>query len=101
MSSADPLQGAHVAVNRTLPGAADRPPLLADEALQLTEILAAYTSGSARVNGVEDVVGTIGARRRADLVVVDADLAHIVAADIGAARVTSTWIRGELVHGTD
>src|SRR6202035_1690160 len=62
VSSPNPLWGAHVAVNRSLPAAAGRPaggpdagrePFLPGQALDLASILAAYTSGSARVNGLD------------------------------------------------
>ena len=61
-------------------------------------IFAAYTSGSARVNGLEDVAGSIRPGFDADFAIVDADLAHRPAAEIGQASVTSTWVRGEVAH---
>ena len=81
VSSPNPLWGAHVAVNRSLPAQArseesggrrradsrrSDEPFLPGQALSLAEILAAYTSGSARVNGLDAVTGSIraGSRRR-------------------------------------
>jgi len=61
-------------------------------------VLAAYTSGSARVNGLDGVTGGIRAGLDADFAIVDADLAHIPAGEIGRASVTRTWIRGQPVH---
>jgi predicted amidohydrolase YtcJ len=100
VSSPNPLWAAHVAVNRSLPPAAGggSDPFLPEQALDLHTFLAAYTSGSARVNGVEDVAGSIRPGLDADLAVVDADLSHIAPADIGNATVTATWIRGVLAY---
>jgi predicted amidohydrolase YtcJ len=101
VSSPNPLLGAHVAVTRTAPGAhgADGPgPFLPEQCIDLASILAAYTSGSARVNGLESVTGAVRPGLDADFAVVDADLAAIAADEIGTAAVTQTWIRGELVY---
>jgi predicted amidohydrolase YtcJ len=101
VSSPDPLLGAHVAVTRTAPGAhpyEDPDPFLPEQRLDLASILAAYTSGSARINGLESVTGAIGAGLDADFAVVDADLSHIADHEIGTAAVAHTWIRGQLVY---
>jgi hypothetical protein len=101
VSSPDPLWGAHVAVNRSLPAGAGRTdskeePFLPGQALGLASILAAYTAGSARVNGLDTVTGSITEGLDADFAVVDADLSQISGHEIGQARVTSTWVRGEV-----
>jgi predicted amidohydrolase YtcJ len=101
VSSPDPLWAAHVAVNRSLPpGAGDDSgdPFLPGQALDLPTFLAAYTSGSARVNGFGEMTGVIRAGLDADFAVVDADLNHIPAGEIGTAAVIATWIRGRLVY---
>ncbi len=100
VSSPDPLLGAHVAVTRTAPDAQnDGPgPFLPAERLGLAAILAAYTSGSARVNGLESVTGAIRTGMDADFAVVDADLSHVADHEIGSAAVSQTWIRGELAY---
>ena len=85
VSSPNPLWGAHVAVNRQLParaGGQGGDPFLPQQAIGLTSILTAYTSGSARVNGVGTEAGSIAEGYNADLAVVTADLAHIPAGDI-------------------
>lgn len=98
VSSPDPLLAAHVAVNRSLAWDAESSaePFLPEQALDLPAFLAAYTSGSARVNGLDGVAGSIREGMDADFAVVDADLSHVPAGDIGRAAVTSTWIRGEV-----
>ena len=74
VSSPDPLLGAHVAVNRSTPDTATRP-FLPEQAISLRTALAAYTAGSARVNGLDNTVGRIKAGHDADFAIVDADLA--------------------------
>jgi len=99
VSSPNPLWAAHVAVNRSLPpGAGDGggDPFLPGQALDLPTFLAAYTS--AGVNGFGEVTGAIRAGLDADFAVIDADLSHIPAAEIGTAAVIATWIRGSLVY---
>jgi hypothetical protein len=101
VSSAEPLLAIHVAVNRSLPidaGGAGKGPLFPEQAIELTTMLAAYTSGSAAVNGVEDRAGSIRPGMDADLAVIDADLSHIDAGDICRATVRQTWVRGDIVH---
>jgi predicted amidohydrolase YtcJ len=101
VSSPNPLLGIHVAVNRSLPasaGGAGNDAFLPEQSLELASMLAAYTSGSAAVNGVEDHAGSIRAGMDADFAVIDADLRTIDAGDICQAAVRQTWVRGDLVH---
>ena len=103
VSSPNPLWAAHVAVNRAAPAAAvprgtTSDPFLPEQALDLPSFLAAYTSGSARVNGLEDVTGSVRPGLDADFAVVNADLSHLPAAEIGTTAVTTTWVRGEAVY---
>ena len=101
VSSPNPLWGAHVAVNRSLPadaGGHGCDPFLPQQRLDLAAILAAYTSGSARVNGLDAVTGSIRKGLDADFAVVDADLSHIGDHEICRAAVTATWVRGQLVY---
>jgi predicted amidohydrolase YtcJ len=97
VSSPDPLLGIHVAVNRSLPDSVTSP-FLPEQAISLRTALAAYTAGSARINGLDDTVGHITAGHDADLAIVDADLAAIPDSDICQASVRQTWIRGELAY---
>ena len=101
VSSPNPLWGMHVAVNRSLPASAGghgADPFLPEQALSLAAVLAAYTSGSARVNGLGDVTGSIRPGFDADFAVVDADLAHLPPGEISHASVTATWVRGEVAY---
>ena len=101
VSSPDPLLGAHVAVNRSLPasaGGTGQDPFLPAQAIGLATVLAAYTSGSARVNGLESAVGAIRPGFDADLAVVDADLAAVRPDEISQASVRQTWVRGQVAY---
>jgi predicted amidohydrolase YtcJ len=101
VSSPNPLWGAHVAVNRSLPamaGGQGGDSFLPEQALGLAPILAAYTSGSARVNGLDAVTGSIREGFDADFAIVNADLAHLPVQEICQAMVTQTWIRGQVVY---
>ena len=97
MSSPDPLLGVHVAVNRSLPadaGGSGQDPFLPGQAIDLATALAAYTSGSARTNGLESVTGSIRSGLDADFAILDADLAAIEPREICQASVGQTWLRG-------
>ncbi|MBG0823900.1 amidohydrolase [Planomonospora sp. ID91781] len=104
VSNADPLQGMHVAVNRTEPGGsvhADYPtaqtPFLPGQAIDLATVLTAYTAGSAWINHDDDA-GTITAGNRADLVVLDRDPFAGPQEDIWRTRAAMTFVGGEQVH---
>jgi len=96
VSSPDPLQAIHVAVNRRLPGSAD-PAFLPEQRLDLGTALAAYTAGSAHVNN-RDEAGTLRVGNRADLVVLDRDPFDGPADEIGTTAVAQTYVDGNLVH---
>jgi predicted amidohydrolase YtcJ len=96
VSSPDPLQAVHVAVNRVEPGGRGDP-FLADEALTLGQALAAYTSGSAHVNHLDDT-GTLAPGMLADLATLDRDPFHGEPGAIASCRVRATYVDGRPVH---
>jgi predicted amidohydrolase YtcJ len=104
VSTANPLEAIHVAVNRTAhgeTGPAGTRPFLPEQSLPLETAFAAYTSGSAWINH-RDVDGGAGVLRRgaaADLVILDRNPFQGPPGEIATARVTSTWVDGEPVHG--
>ena len=100
VSSANPLRAIDVAVNRTLPGAsgAEAEPFLPAQALDLAEAFGAYTIGSAFVNHLDDVTGSIEPGKLADLIILDRDPFAEPASEIGAANVLATYVQGEPVH---
>ncbi|MGW3508617.1 amidohydrolase [Streptomyces sp. NPDC000994] len=99
VSSPDPLAGIHVAVNRREPGAADGRVFLPEQRLDLATAVAAYTAGSAHVNGLDDS-GTLRPGHLADLVVLDRDIFTAPAEEIHTARVLRTYVSGVLVHSS-
>jgi len=99
VSTPDPLQAVHVAVNRTVPGApTGTPPFLPDQALALGDTLAAYTIGSARVCGADGWTGTLQVGKRADIAVLDRDVFAAPRSEIAAARTVLTIAAGRVVY---
>ncbi|MFE5296282.1 amidohydrolase [Streptomyces sp. NPDC056632] len=99
VSSPDPLAGIHVAVNRAEPGATDGRVFLPEQRLDLTTALAAYTAGSAHVNGHDDA-GSLRPGHLADLVVLDRDILTGPPERIAEARVEQTFVGGARVYTT-
>jgi predicted amidohydrolase YtcJ len=103
VSTSNPLEAIHVAVNRWAhgeEGPAGSEPFLPEQAIDLETAFAAYTSGSAWVNHRDDA-GTLAPGQVADLVVLDRDPFAGDPAEIGATQVVSTWVDGVAVHGAD
>ncbi|MEU8675859.1 amidohydrolase [Streptomyces sp. NPDC048560] len=96
VSSADPLQGIHTAVNRITPDS-DGPAFLPGQRISLTAAIAAYTAGSAYVNHLDDT-GSLRAGALADLVVLDRDPYAGPVEEIGSTRVLRTYAGGRKVH---
>jgi predicted amidohydrolase YtcJ len=106
VSSADPLQEMHVAVNRVLSERLGRPgkpectdPFLPDQAITVADAVDAFTSGVAWVNHTEDVAGRLLPGMRADVTVLDQDLFAIPPRDIGSTSVVMTVAGGTIVYG--
>jgi predicted amidohydrolase YtcJ len=98
VTSPDPIAAIHTAVTRTSYDD-PQPPFLPEQAVDLTAAFAAYTSGSAWVNGRDrtDGAGVLAPGHAADLAVLDRDPFAGPADEIGAARVASTWVAGRRV----
>ncbi len=108
VSSGDPIQEMHVAVNRVLSrtlGRAGSPeceePFMPEQAVSIDTAVDAFTSGVAYVNHEEDVTGRLLPGLRADVVVLDQDLFTIPASDIGGTSVALTIANGQVVHGDE
>jgi predicted amidohydrolase YtcJ len=95
VSSANPMEEIHVAVNRRYPGA--ETVFLPDERLDLATSIAAFTMGSAYLNHLDGVTGSIEPGKLADLVVVDRDLFASPEDEIALASVELTMVEGERV----
>jgi predicted amidohydrolase YtcJ len=108
VSSADPLQEIHVAVNRRLsprlgtPGTAETErPFLPDEAVTVPGALTAFTAGVAYVNHREAELGTLRPGALADIAVLGQDILAVPPAEIGGTQVELTIAGGHVVHGDD
>jgi predicted amidohydrolase YtcJ len=108
VSSADPLQELHVAVNRMLSARLGEPgtdettvPLLPAEAIGVDAAVDAFTRGVAFVNHEEDAAGTLEPGKVADFAVLDQDLYAIPARAIGDTAVALTIASGQVVHGDE
>jgi predicted amidohydrolase YtcJ len=108
VSSADPLQEIHVAVNRVLSGRLGHrgdpeceDPFQPAQAVTVGTAIDAFTRGVAWVNHQEDVAGTLLPGLQADLAVLDQDLFAIPAAHIGNTSVVMTAAGGTIVFGDE
>jgi predicted amidohydrolase YtcJ len=103
VSSPDPLEEMHVAVNRVMAptylyGNESHEVFLPHERLDLATSIAAFTMGSAFVNHLDDVTGSIEVGKHADLAVVDRDLFAHPVEEIGNAHVDATFVEGAAVY---
>ncbi len=103
VSTPDPLAALHVAVNRRDPdrptgsSGGGSPAFLPHEALGVEQAFAAYTSGSAYVNHLDDT-GSLVTGMLADLAVLDRDPFSGDPGEIAEARVVATYVDGAQVH---
>lgn len=102
VSSPNPLWEMHLAVHRLAPASygGERDVFLPDERLDLIDALAAFTAGSAYVNHLDEVSGTLEVGKFADLAVLDRDLFDRGAGAIGEAHVVATFVEGRTVYET-
>ena len=103
VSSPDPLEEIHVAVNRVMPPeypykVERRDVFLPDERIDLASAIAGFTMGSAYVNHLDDVTGSIEVGKYADLAVIDRNLFAHPADEIAEATVLLTLVEGERVY---
>jgi hypothetical protein len=103
VSSPDPLEEIHVAVNRAMPAGYPyrverRDAFLPEERLDLVTALAAFTIGSAYVNHLDDRTGSIEVGKLADLAVVDRNLFDHPVEEIAEASVDLTYVGGDRVY---
>lgn len=100
VSTPDPMAAIHVAVNRlAAPGheEGEYEVFLPEQRLDLATSLTAYTAGSARVNHLDQLTGTVEVGKYADLVVLDRDPFAGPMSSIGETRVLQTFVEGERV----
>lgn len=103
VSTADPIQLVHTAVNRTpVEGGADDRPFLPEQALSLADALVAATAGTAYVNHDERDSGRLAPGLRGDVVVLTDDPFDRPASEFRSTRVAATIVGGAVVfEGAD
>jgi len=108
VSSPDPLQEMHVAVNRLLSTNFGRSgtdettrPFRLDQALSVGHALEGFTKNVAYVNGDEELLGVLEVGRRADVAVLSQDIFTIPSTLIGDTTVDLTVAAGRVVHGDE
>ncbi len=106
VSSPDPIQQIHVAVNRRLSAVIGRAgtaeteeAFLPDEAIGVEAAVDAFTKGTAWVNGAEAETGVIATGRKADIAVLSQDIFALPPSEIGDATVEMTVAGGRVVFG--
>jgi predicted amidohydrolase YtcJ len=97
VSTANPLLEMEVAVNRVSDQDRDQDVFLPDERLDLIDAFAAFTVGSAYVNHLDEITGTLEVGKQADLIVLDRNVFAADAGPIGDARVVLTLVAGKAV----
>jgi predicted amidohydrolase YtcJ len=105
VSSPNPLEEIHVAVNRRMPpgypyGVDTDEVFLPEERLDLPTAMAAFTIGSAYVNHLDAETGSIEPGKLADLAVIDRDLFANPVEEIASASVEATFVEGERVFAS-
>ena len=106
VSTANPLEEIAVAATRRVRsdgagGPPSPPAFMPEQALPLAMALSAFTAGSAYVNHLERVSGTLEAGKAADLVVLAQDPFAVGAERLPEAQVEITMVDGRLVFRRD
>jgi predicted amidohydrolase YtcJ len=106
VSSPDPLQEIHVAVNRRMPPGYpyrvdDHRVFLPDERIDLATAIAGFTASAAFVNHRETQTGTIEVGKLADLTVIDRDLFTHPLDRVAEATVDETYVGGRRVFARE
>lgn len=99
VTTPNPWEALHVAVNRALPVSAvdyNPVPFYTDQAIPLDVALAAYTSGSSWATH-DGAAGELRAGMRADICVTDRNPFSVPDEEIGSVRTVKTLVSGEVV----
>lgn len=99
VSTANPYDQIEVAVRRADPSIPDGEVFLPEQRIALPDAIAAFTIGSAHVNGMEHETGSIEVGKAADLVVLDRNLFAIDPREISETKALLTLLDGKPVHG--
>jgi predicted amidohydrolase YtcJ len=99
VTSLNPLEAIQIAVTRQSPEGKG-PILNSEEIVDLPQIIAAYTINGAYLRHQEKLIGSLEVGKRADLVILSADLFQIPAARINAVNVLFTILDGKVIYST-
>ena len=100
VSTANPFPQIETAITRAdAESESDSDAFMPHETIDLATALAAFTTNSAYVNGIDEVSGSIQVGKLADLVVLDRNLFSIPATQISETMVLLTLFGGQPVHG--
>jgi hypothetical protein len=94
----DPAASLHVAVNRRTLGGDPPGGWLPNERLNLTDAVAAWTSGAAYAEHMERRKGRLEVGMLADIAVLDRDLSTVSPGEIASIKVEATAAGGRLVY---
>lgn len=94
----EPMPSIYAAVTRQLFDGTPEEGWVPDQRITLAEALAAYTSGSAYCEGMEDTVGTLEAGKAADVVVLSKNLFDVEPAEILSTEVDVTVFNGNVIY---
>ena len=98
VSTPDPLLEVETATTRVATDNRGAGSFLPEQRLDLTAALRAYTIGSAYVNHLDAITGSLEVGKLADLVILDRNLRAPDAGPIGEARVRQTLVEGREVY---
>jgi predicted amidohydrolase YtcJ len=98
VTALSPLWALEVMLTRQDPQTNDGPVLNAQERLDLSTALSAYTTAGAYLLHQDATVGSLAVGRQADVVVLDRDLTRGPATAVSEARVDLTFFAGSLVY---
>jgi predicted amidohydrolase YtcJ len=98
MPSPNPWFGIQGLVSRADPTGSYPGRLWPEQAVSVAEAIHAYTLGSARAMGLDDVAGSLSVGKSADFVVLDRDPFTCDTGDLAATVALETWFAGECVY---
>ena len=98
VTSINPLEAIQVGLTRTDPDDPSAEPLCPEQALELGDLIAAYTINGAYGMHQEKQTGSIEVGKWADLVVLEKNLFEVKPEQIGKVPVLMTMLGGEIVY---
>jgi predicted amidohydrolase YtcJ len=99
ISSYNPFRAFQTSVTRA--GGAGQEPLNIEERIRLTTAIDAYTINDAYAMKQDKTAGSLEARKRADLVILDRDIRSIDPETIQDTEVLATYLDGRLVYAAE